>query len=262
MSADTTAHRPGPHETSQQQIDAEIAAAHRQARARGPARHPQRDFAPYRSTALRHPEHRPVTVEPEAVELTSPAFSHLDVTDHEADLTVQHVGEPLGERIVIAGRVLDGEGRPVRHQLVEVWQANAAGRYAHLQDRHRAPLDPNFTGVGRALTDGEGAYRFTTIKPGPYPWGNHRNAWRPAHVHFSLFGTAFTQRLVTQVYFPGDPLFALDPIYQSIPDQAGRDRLVARYDHDTTVEGWATGYRWDVVLTGATATWLEDDEHR
>ena len=144
--------------------------------------------------------------------------------------------------------MLDGDGRPVRHQLVEIWQANAAGRYIHQRDQHPAPLDPNFTGVGRCLTDADGAYRFTTIKPGPYPWKNHRNAWRPAHIHFSLFGTDFTQRLITQMYFPGDPLFALDPIFQSITDPAARERLVATYDHDVTQPEWATGYRWDIVL--------------
>ncbi len=150
----------------------------------------------------------------------------------------------------MTGRVADADGRPVRHQLVEIWQANAAGRYIHQRDQHPAPLDPNFTGVGRCLTDADGGYRFTTIKPGPYPWRNHRNAWRPAHIHFSLFGAEFTQRLVTQMYFPGDPLFPLDPIYQSIPDPAARDRLVARYDHDVTQPEWCTGYRWDVVAHG------------
>ena len=151
-------------------------------------------------------------------------------------------GEPLGERITVAGRVLDSDGRPVRHQLVEIWQANAAGRYVHKGDQHPAPIDPAFTGVGRCLTGDDGGYLFTTIKPGPYPWRNHHNAWRPAHIHFSLFGTDFTQRLITQMYFPGDPLFALDPIYQSITDQGARDRLVAAYDHErpATSGRWAT----------------------
>ena len=157
----------------------------------------------------------------------------------------------------VTGRVLDGDGGPVRHQLVEVWQANAGGRYVHERDQHPAPLDPNFTGMGRCLTDADGAYTFTTIKPGPYPWKNHRNAWRPAHIHFSLFGTDFTQRLVTQMYFPGDPLFALDPIYQAILDPAARARLVAAYDHDVSEPEWCTGYRWDIVLSGSTRTPLE-----
>jgi protocatechuate 3,4-dioxygenase, beta subunit len=159
---------------------------------------------------------------------------------------------------VLCGRILDGTGRPVRGQLVEIWQANAAGRYVHQRDQHPAPLDPNFTGVGRCLTDHDGWYRFTTIKPGPYPWRNHHNAWRPAHIHFSVFGTAFTQRMITQMYFPGDPLFGLDPIYQSVTDPQARDRLVARYDHDLTTHEWATGYRWDVVLTGTARTPMHD----
>ena len=181
-----------------------------------------------------------------------------DVHPLESDLTIQHSGEPIGERMVVTGRIVDGDGRPVRRQLVEIWQANAGGRYIHKRDQHPSPIDPNFTGVGRCLTDDDGSYRFTTIKPGPYPWKNHRNAWRPAHIHFSLFGTEFTQRMITQMYFPGDPLFALDPIYQSITDQKARDRLVASYDHDVTTHEWATGYRWDIVLTGAARTPIED----
>ncbi len=180
----------------------------------------------------------------------------------ESDLTIQHNGDPIGERIVVTGRIVDGDGRPVPpRQLVEIWQANSAGRYIHKRDQHHAPLDPNFTGVGRCLTDDDGTYHFTTIKPGPYPWKNHHNAWRPAHIHFSLFGTDFTQRMITQMYFPGDPLFRLDPIYQSITDQKARDRLVATYDHDVTSHEWATGYRWDIVLTGSHRTHFEED-HR
>ncbi|AKT50979.1 protocatechuate 3,4-dioxygenase subunit beta [Arsenicicoccus sp. oral taxon 190] len=220
---------------------------------------PRLDFPPYRSSVLRHPTKALHRVDPEEIELWAPAFGERDVHALEADLTIQDGGEPIGERIVVTGRVLDGEGRPVRHQLVEIWQANAAGRYVHKRDQHPAPLDPHFTGVGRCLTDGDGTYRFTTIKPGPYPWKNHHNAWRPAHIHFSLFGTDFTQRMVTQMYFPGDPLFALDPIYQSIVDQEARDRLVARYDHDVTQHEWCTGYRWDIVLTGSRRTLLESD---
>ena len=177
----------------------------------------------------------------------------------EADLTIQHGGDPIGERIVVTGRVLDGDGRPVAGQLVEVWQANAAGRYIHQRDQHHAPIDPNFTGVGRCLTGPDGSYRFQTIKPGPYPWKNHRNAWRPAHIHFSLFGTDFTQRMITQMYFPGDPLFDLDPIYQSVRDEAARGRLIATYDHDVTSHEWNTGYRWDIVLTGSQQTQLEEN---
>ncbi len=187
----------------------------------------------------------------------APVFGHSDVDPLEADLTIQAGGDPIGERITVRGRVLDGDGRPVRRQLVEIWQANAGGRYIHQRDQHPAAVDPHFTGVGRCLTDDAGGYAFTTIKPGPYPWRNHHNAWRPAHIHFSLFGDEFTQRLITQMYFPGDPLFALDPIYQSIPDQEARERLVAAYDHDESVHEWSLGYRWDVVLTGAHATWRE-----
>jgi protocatechuate 3,4-dioxygenase beta subunit len=247
-------------EPTQDDILREIEEKHRAAAERGlPSRHPSRDFAPYRSSILRHPTHELVKTDPEEIERTTPAFGHIDVDPYESDLTIQHPGEPLGERIIVEGRVVDGDGRPVRNQLIEIWQANASGRYIHKRDQHPAPLDPNFTGVGRALTGDDGSYRFVTIKPGPYPWGNHRNAWRPAHIHFSLFGNAFTERLVTQMYFPGDPLFALDPIYQSIPDQAARDRLISTYDHNLSVPEWALGYRWDIVLTGATATWMEDE---
>jgi len=176
------------------------------------------------------------------------------VLAQDADLTHQHQGEPLGERIVVSGRVLDSDGRPVRHTLVEVWQANAAGRYVDPEDSHPAPLDPNFTGAGRCLTDGEGRYRFVTVKPGAYPWRNHENAWRPAHIHFSLFGPSLASRLVTQMYFPGDPLMGFDPIFQSIPDQRGRDLLVAALDLDLTEPEWALGYRWDITLRGRNAT--------
>jgi len=219
---------------------------------------PRLDYAPYRSSVLRHPTKDLHHVDPETIELWAPCFGERDVSPLEADLTIQEGGEPLGERIVVTGRVVDGAGRPVAGQLVEIWQANAGGRYVHKRDQHPAPLDPHFTGVGRCLTGADGSYRFQTVKPGPYPWKNHHNAWRPAHIHFSLFGTDFTQRMVTQMYFPGDPLFALDPIYQSITDQRARDRLVATYDHDVTQHEWATGYRWDIVLTGSQRTLMEE----
>jgi protocatechuate 3,4-dioxygenase beta subunit len=232
---------------------ASIATAHDPKAGPGPLL----DYRPYRSSVLRHPTFGPVRVDPEEVELAGPVFGARDVDPVDADLTMQHPGEPLGERMIVTGRVTDGAGRAVAGQLVEVWQANAAGRYAHGRDRHPAPLDPNFTGTGRCLTDAEGRYRFVTVKPGPYPWRNHLNAWRPAHIHFSLFGTDFTQRLVTQMYFPGDPLQPLDPIFQSIPDPDAQQRLVAAYDHDVTSPEWATGYRWDIVLTGPRRTWTE-----
>jgi protocatechuate 3,4-dioxygenase beta subunit len=242
--------------STQAAIDAEIAEI--AAKAVADEHQPRLDYTPYRSSLLRHPTKDLHPANPEGIELWAPVFGERAIDPVEADLTVQHTGEPLGERMKVTGRVLDGDGRPVRHQLVEVWQANAGGRYLHEKDQHPAPIDPNFSGVGRCLTDGEGRYEFTTIKPGPYPWRNHRNAWRPAHIHFSLFGTDFTQRLVTQMYFPGDQLFALDPIYQSILDPRARELLVASYDHDVTESEWCTGYRWDIVLTGSHRTPLED----
>jgi protocatechuate 3,4-dioxygenase, beta subunit len=250
---------------TQAEISAEIAEA-REAYAKrradgGPAEHhPDRGYPPYRSSMLRHPKKPLVAVagDPEAVELSGPVFGVTDVTALDHDLTRQHQGEPLGERIKVTGRVLDRDGRPVRGQLVEIWQANASGRYAHQRDDHPAPLDPNFTGVGRCLTTDQGEYEFVTVKPGAYPWRNHVNAWRPAHIHFSLFGTAFTQRLVTQMYFPGDPLFAYDPILQSVTDDRARQRLVAAYDHDLSTPEWSLGYRWDIVLDGPVATWIEE----
>jgi len=170
------------------------------------------------------------------------------------DLTRQHKGEPLGERIILAGRVLDEDGKPVPDTLVELWQCNAAGRYAHPRDQHDAPLDKNFTGFGQAVTDGDGNWRFVTIKPGHYPWRNTHNAWRAQHVHFSIFGPAFATRVVTQMYFPGDPLLADDPIYNSVPDEAGRQALIARYDAGLSEAEWALGFRWDIVLRGRDAT--------
>jgi len=213
-------------------------------------------FPDYRSTGLRAPLHAPADLPQRLTEITGPLLGEDRVTAADADLTRQHDGEPQGQRIIVHGRVLDSDGRPVPDTLVEVWQANAGGRYRHVVDNWPSPLDPNFTGLGRTLTDGQGRYRFVTIKPGAYPWGNHHNAWRPAHIHFSLFGRAFTQRLVTQMYFPDDPLFAYDPIYHSVPEFA-RDRLVAGFDLDATVESWALGFRFDIVLSGAAATPME-----
>ncbi|MDH3225255.1 MAG: protocatechuate 3,4-dioxygenase subunit beta, partial [Gemmatimonadota bacterium] len=162
------------------------------------------------------------------------------------------------ERIVVTGRVLDSTGRPLQGALLEIWQANAAGRYIHKKDQHDAPLDPNFTGTGRCLTDDDGRYSFTTIRPGAYPWLNHENAWRPSHIHFSIFGRSFSQRLVTQMYFPGDPLLAFDPIYNSIPGEAARRRLLARFDLSVTQPEWALGFGFDLVVGGARQTPFED----
>jgi protocatechuate 3,4-dioxygenase, beta subunit len=217
-------------------------------------------YPDYKATRLRAPG-RPLTIVPHTLsEITGPVYGHERVGPLDHDLTRQHKGEPLGERIIVTGRVLDGDRRPVRGSLVEIWQANAAGRYVHAGDTHPAPLDPNFTGAGRCLTDDEGRYRFVTVKPGAYPWGNHDNAWRPAHIHFSLFGEAFATRLVTQMYFPGDPLFEQDPILQSVRDPRARQRLISSFDLQTTEPEWALGYRFDIVLRGRAATPMENHE--
>ncbi|WP_084104322.1 protocatechuate 3,4-dioxygenase subunit beta [Demequina sp. NBRC 110056] len=245
---------------TQADMSAAIARRHRELAALGDSAPATAvDFAPYRSSLLRHPTKNPRLADPEAVELHSPAFGEHDVAGVEADLTAHHTGEPQGERMTVTGTLMDGRGRPLRSQLVEVWQANASGRYVHQRDRHAAPLDPHFTGAGRIITDDQGRYSFTTIKPGAYPWRNHANAWRPAHIHFSVFGRAFLQRLVTQMYFPGDPMFPLDPIYNSIHRQADRDRLVAAYDHDANVPEFSIAYRFDIVVDGPDATWFERD---
>ena len=222
--------------------------------------HPPLASPEYASTRLRAPSQPLVALPQRLTEITGPLLGAERVTAADADLTAGHPGEPLGERIVLAGRVLDADGRPVPDTLIEIWQANASGRYAHAVDDHPAPLDPNFTGAGRCVTDSLGRYRFVTIKPGAYPWRNHHNAWRPAHIHFSLVGRAITQRLITQMYFPSDPLFPFDPIFNSIPDPAARQRLIARFDLDLTEPDWALGYRWDIVLRGRTATVFERRE--
>ena len=208
----------------------------------------QVDYPGYRSTRWRAPDRPLVTLPEELHRLDGPVFGEDSVSESDADLTRQHEGEPVGERIVVTGRVVDEDGRPMRRSLVEVWQANAAGRYRHEVDRHPAPLDPNFSGAGRCLTDDDGGFRFVTVKPGSYPWRNHPNAWRPAHIHFSIFGRAFEQRLVTQMYFPGDPLQPFDPIFNAVRDPEARELMVARFDLETTEPEWALAYRWDIVL--------------
>jgi protocatechuate 3,4-dioxygenase beta subunit len=190
-------------------------------------------------------------------EIAGPVFGWDCLRPEDHDLTRQHAGEPIGERIVVTGRVLDEDGHPVPHTLVEIWQANAAGRYRHAVDQHHAPLDPNFTGCGRTLTDANGLYRFVTIKPGAYPWQNHPNAWRPAHIHFSVFGPSFCTRLVTQMYFPGDPLLSRDPMYLSVPSESARSRLIAQFDWEKTIPEESLGYRFDIVLRGREAAPLE-----
>jgi protocatechuate 3,4-dioxygenase, beta subunit len=222
-----------------------------------PGTQPEYLHPPYRSSVKRAPT-RPLIVLPHTLsERTGPVFGQnaIGATDH--DLTAQQAGAPLGERIIVSGRVLDEEGRPLRGALVEVWQANAAGRYLHKLDQHNAPIDPNFSGCGRTLTDGEGRYKFISIKPGAYPWGNDHNAWRPGHIHFSIFGDGLLSRLVTQMYFPGDPLLLYDPIYNSVADEKAKQRLIATFDWENTSPEFALGYRFDLVLRGREATPME-----
>jgi protocatechuate 3,4-dioxygenase beta subunit len=214
-------------------------------------------YPPYASTVRRAPSKPLIRIPSEFRDLAVPLFGELPIGETDNDLTRQHPHDPIGERIVVAGRVLDEDGRPVPNTLVEIWQANSTGRYVHARDDHPAPLDPNFTGAGRTMTDSEGRYRFVTIKPGAYPWRNHHNAWRPAHIHFSLFGTSFETRLVTQMYFPGDPLIPHDPILQSIPDEGARRQLVSAFDFELTEPLWALGFRFDIVLRGRGSTPFE-----
>lgn len=208
----------------------------------------------YQSTVKRSPSQPLIKVPHTLTEVTGPVFGQSSVKASEADLTKQGKGAPIGERMIVGGRVLDEDGRPVANTLVELWQCNSTGRYNHDADQHDAPLDPNFIGAGRAVTDAEGRYQFTTIKPGAYPWRNHHNGWRPAHLHFSVFGPSFLQRLVTQMYFPGDPLLSLDPIFNAIPDTTARDRMVCAFEIERTVPEFALGYRFDMVLRGRNAT--------
>lgn len=222
-----------------------------------PGTQPDYLFPRYASTVKRAPT-RPLVLLPHTLtELTGPVFGYDEVKPGDSDLTRQHAGAPIGERIILSGRVLDENGRPVPHTLIEIWQANSAGRYPHRIDQHDAPTDPNFTGAGRTLSDEHGRYRFVTIRPGEYPWRNHYNAWRPAHIHFSLFGPAFATRLVTQMYFPGDPLLPTDPMFNCVTDEHARNRLIAAFDWETTIPETALGYRFDIVLRGPEYTPME-----
>jgi len=219
--------------------------------------HPDADSPRYGATELRHPKQPLVIIPQTLTELSAPVYGSNSIGALDHDLTAQCAAPPVGQRIVVSGRVVDEDQRPVPHTLIEVWQANAAGRYAHKVDRWDAPLDPNFTGAGRTLTDAEGRYTFITIQPGAYPWGNHHNAWRPAHIHFSLFGQAFATRLVTQMYFAGDPLLPFDPIFNAVADERARNRMICAFDFSLTTPAWALGYRFDIVLRGAAATPME-----
>jgi protocatechuate 3,4-dioxygenase beta subunit len=220
-------------------------------------------YAPYVSTVRRAPNHPLIPLKASLSELTGPVYGEGNVGPLDNDLTKNAVknGEPLGERIIVSGRVLDESGRPVPGTLIEIWQANAAGRYIHKNDQHPAPLDPNFVGAGRMVSNEYGEYQFTSIKPGAYPWKNHHNAWRPAHIHFSLIGHNFTQRLVTQMYFPGDPLLPFDPIYQGIPDTKAKEQLISKFELGLTQPEWALGYRFDIVLAGRDRTYFEEGGH-
>jgi protocatechuate 3,4-dioxygenase beta subunit len=223
-----------------------------------PGEQPPYLYEPYASTIKRAPRRAPIPIPHTLSELTGPDFTGGWAGAHTSDLTrPAATGEAQGQRIIVAGRLLDEEGKPIPRSLLEIWQCNAAGRYLHDGDVHDAPLDPNFIGYGRLMTNEQGEYRFLTIKPGSYPWRNTHNAWRPAHIHFSLFGNAFATRLITQMYFPGDPLLATDPVYNSVPDEAARRRLISDYDAGLSEAEYALGYRFDIVLRGRAATPME-----
>ena len=228
--------------------------------AREDAGSPPSLFADYRSTVARSPIQPPVRVPQTLTEVTGPSSWERLMGSALADLTTQHKSAPQGQRIIVTGRVLDEAGKPVPNTVMEIWQANAAGRYIHSKDNWDAPIDPNFTGAGRVVTDAEGRYRFVTIRPGAYPWGNHNNAWRPAHIHLSLLGPAFATRLVTQLYFPDDPLIEIDPIANAVP-MPYRQRMVCRFEIGVTEPNWALGYLFDVVLKGREQTPFEENDH-
>ena len=220
--------------------------------------HPPALYEGYKSTVFRSPKRQPIKINHSLTEITGPLFGHGKLQPGEDDLSIENGEEAQGQRIFVSGRVLDEDGRPVPRTLIEIWQCNAAGRYRHPIDQHPAPLDPNFVGQGRVVTSDEGEYKFTTIKPGAYPWGNHYNAWRPAHIHFSLFGPAFVTRVITQMYFPDDPLFSFDPIFNSIPDERARQRLVSKFDLDSTEPDFALSFKFNFIVRGRDATPFEE----
>ncbi len=222
-----------------------------------PGTQPNHLYPPYVSSIKRAPKQPLISIPVTFSEITGPSFPKESAAPGTFDLTRQHKGKPLGERITVSGRVADEDGQPIRRTLIEIWQANAAGRYLHRIDQHEAPLDPNFKGEGRTFTDDDGRYRFVTVRPGAYPWKNHYNAWRPQHIHFSLFGPAFATRLITQMYFPGDPLLEFDPVFHSVPDEAARRRLISMFDWLSTEPDLSLGFRFDIVLRGRNATPLE-----
>lgn len=222
--------------------------------------HPPALYEGYKSTALRSPNREPIRIDHTLTEVTGPLFKNEKISAGEDNLSIVDGKEAQGQRIFVSGKVLDEDGKPVPNTLIEIWQCNAAGRYKHSVDQHPAPLDPNFIGKGRVVSDDKGNYKFTTIRPGAYPWGNHYNAWRPAHIHFSLFGPSFVTRLITQMYFPDDPLFQFDPIFNSISDEAVRKRMISRFDLDTTEPDFALSFKFDFVLRGREAIPFMDQD--
>lgn len=223
-------------------------------------RHPPALAPGYKTSVARSPRQPLLSLDQGPSEITGPTFGQGDLGPLDNDLirNFAKTGDPIGERIILHGRVLDENGRPVPGTLVEIWQANAGGRYRHRKDTYLAPIDPNFGGCGRTLTDGEGAYYFRTVKPGAYPWRNYVNSWRPAHIHVSVFGTSFSQRLITQLYFEGDPLIARCPIVQTIPDPEAVQRLIAPLDLNTAIPFDCLAYRFDIVLRGRRSTLFEN----
>ena len=224
------------------------------------SRHPSALTPGYKTSVARSPRFAPISLEQTVSELTGPVFGHADLGPHDHDLILNYAktGDPVGERIIVHGRVLDENARPVPNTLVEIWQANAGGRYRHKKDTYLAPIDPNFGGCGRTMTDAQGYYCFRTVKPGAYPWRNLVNNWRPAHIHLSVFGASFCQRLITQLYFEGDPLIPLCPIVQTIPDPDAIETLIARLDMNASVPLDSIAYHFDIVLRGRRSTLFEN----